>query len=118
MPMIRKFVTPEREISHLGVNLICSESNTPRFNPQLPPRISLHLEGKGTISPSLFSPFCAQQNSCCGEREDKHDDSSLLDRACTFASRRSTELKLESPEEGTRPSPPPGLRPGWLRVRF
>jgi len=94
MPMTRKFLTPEREISHIGANLICPESNTPRFNPQLPPRISLHLKGKGTLSPSLPSSFCAKQNSCCAEREDGHDDSSRLDRTCTFASRRSTELKL------------------------
>lgn len=34
MPMIRKFLTPEREISHPGANLICPESNTPRFTVQ------------------------------------------------------------------------------------
>jgi len=33
---------------------ICSESNTPRVNPQLPLQISPHLEGKGTL---LSFPF-------------------------------------------------------------
>jgi hypothetical protein len=96
MLMIRSFPTLEGEINHLGANLICSESNTPRFIPQLPTQISLHLEGKGTISPSLPSPFCAKQNRCCGEREARHhdSDSSRPDRACTFASRRSAEFKL------------------------
>ena len=61
MPMIRKFLTSERGINCTGADLICSESNTP-FNPQSPPQISLHVEGKGTISPSLFSSFGAKQN--------------------------------------------------------
>jgi len=80
--------------------------------------MSLHLEGKESISPSLSALLFAKQNTSGGEREMRHDDPSPLDRACPFASRRSTELRLESPEEETRPSPIPGLRPVWLRVRF
>jgi hypothetical protein len=63
MHMIRKLLTPERGIVHVGADLICFESNTP-FNPQSPPQIFLHVEGKETIPPSLPPPYCAKQNSC------------------------------------------------------
>ncbi len=46
MRMIRKLLTPDRGINRVVADLICSESNT-LFNPQLPPQISLHVEGKG-----------------------------------------------------------------------
>jgi hypothetical protein len=63
MPMIRKFLTLDRGINQTGADLICFESNTP-FNPQSPPQISLHVEGKEILSPSLSHPHCAKQNSC------------------------------------------------------
>ncbi|MBP1596628.1 MAG: hypothetical protein H6Q05_2005 [Acidobacteria bacterium] len=70
-----------------AVIIIGSESNTPRFNPQLSPQMSLHLEGKESISPSLSSRICLKQNSFCGDREDGRDGTNRLDRACTLVFR-------------------------------
>jgi hypothetical protein len=118
MLMIRNVLMPKREIGPPGEDLICPESNTPRFNTQLPPRIFLQVEGKEPNSPSLPSSFYAEPHSFCREAEDRLDDSSPLDRGGTSAFLRSTERTLQLSVKRTCQSPQSGLRPGWLRVRL